>query len=163
MKITMQHIIDAGKMVVRLAAQYGQKDYHKEMRLDGMLWGILECRHGRIERQHRVTIGRTEPRIDFRQNHKHPVFLEFAVRTPGKNQLYGSQNRGELHKLERQKGSLRALLLLDLSGRPAIPQENMRKTYAKQASGRGRYTRYPVQVFYVHPTCEYRFTWRPRS
>ncbi|MBI1826074.1 MAG: hypothetical protein HY287_02365 [Planctomycetes bacterium] len=165
-RIAKSDITAVGEQMVRLAAEYGQTEYHREMRLDGMLLGILDSRFGSITRQYPVSIGKSRRRIDFRQGGTRPVLLEFAVQTPGKNQIYGSQNRSELHKLERQansKVSLRCLLLLDLSGKPVIDENQLKATYTKQASSRGNFKRYPVWVFYVHADASYSFRWRPRS
>jgi hypothetical protein len=143
---------------------YGRRDYHKEMRLDGLVLGFLEARHGSMSRQHPVHIGASAKRIDFRQGGTRPVFIEFAVATPHQTQVYGSQNRSELHKLERQRNtvtSLRCLLLLDLSRMPSIPSARLKASYDDQPSGRGNYTRYPVWIFYVHPNNAYWFRWRP--
>lgn len=162
-RLSKPGLLDVGRQAVRLAKMYGSRDYHKEMSLDGMLLGLMDAKYGGITRQHGVWIGKSKKRIDFRQGGSRPVLIEFAVGTPTQSQVYGSQNRPELLKLERQKNSvasLRCLLLLDLSNSDAILRENLQSTFSSQPSGRGKYTRYPVWVFYVHPDDAYWFRWR---
>jgi hypothetical protein len=166
-RITRRKLVETAEDLVRLASQYGQHEYHREMRLDAMLLGYMEAKYGEIRRQHQIEMGGTTrpKRIDFRQGGSRPVLIEFAVRTPGKNQIYGSQNRSELHKLERQKNSkasARYLLLLDLSGKSAIGRAELQDTYDEQPSGRGKYSRHPVWVMYAHPEESYVFKWHPR-
>ena len=167
-RITRENLTKTAEQLLRLAKQYSQNEYHREMRLDALLLGYLEAKFGRIRRQHQIEIGKSNrpKRIDFRQGGSRPVLIEFAVRTPGKNQIYGSQNKSELLKLERQKNSkasARYLLLLDLSGKSAIGKTELQETYDAQPSGRGKYARHPVWVMYAHPDTCYAFKWHPRK
>jgi hypothetical protein len=88
--------------------------------------------------------------------------LEFAVRTPGRNEIYGSQNRDEIRKLARQrKASARYLLLFDLSRDAPIAIDDLRDTYREVNAGPGKFVRKPVQIVYVHPEAAYSFIWKP--
>lgn len=89
--------------------------------------------------------------------------IEFAVRTRQKgNEIYGSQNRDELHKLTRQNtAKARYLLLLDVAGKP-LPPERLRRTYEAIRGPQGRGSRTSVRVIYAHRSQGYHFLWQPK-
>jgi hypothetical protein len=136
------------------------------MGYDGLLFGFLDARFGKMKRQFHIALGKSKrpKRLDFRQGGTRPVVIEFAVRTPKRNEIYGSQNRDEVQKLTRQrKASARYLLLLDLSRKKPIQRSDLEDTYNELNSGRGKFVRKPVQIAYVHPRLSYTFLWRPLS
>lgn len=153
--------------VLTLAKQYRPKDHHREMGYDGLLFGYLDACFGKMKRQHQIHIGKSRrpKRIDYRQGGTSPVLIEFAARTPNRNEIYGSQNRDEIQKLTRQKSaSARYLLLLDMSGKSPIDRDQLRDTYREISSGKGNFKRMPVQVVYLHPNAEpCSFLWRPKA
>jgi len=163
-RISKKQLLQACERVVELAQQYKPTEHHREMGYDGLLFGFLEASFGKIRRQHQIWMGksRVPKRIDYRQGGTSPVVIEFAVRTPGRNEIYGSQNRDEIRKLARQrKASGRYLVLLDLSRKPALVPADLWVTYKGVNAGPGRFTRKPVQVIYVHPALTETFLWRP--
>lgn len=145
-------------------------DYHggptREMLIDPALYAYLRATGRRVDRQHHAHLpGAKRPaRIDFRVGGSNPVLIEFAVRPPhGMGELYGSQNRSELHKLCRfsnTQAKLRALLLIDLAPTP-LAQRALEATYDAVHAGPGRFTRYSVKVIYVHAHTTYAFKWSP--
>jgi len=164
--ITREQLTGAGMRVVELAAHYKGAP-HREMRLDGLVYGLLHERFG-VERQHKIRSrnrkSNRSQRIDFRQPGLNSVVIELATRTPGRNEVYGSQNTEELRKLSRQtRASMRYLLLLDVSGHNTISQSDLQSTYDDLLKERGRGARRSVRVVYVHPDAAYDFLWRPRN
>jgi hypothetical protein len=163
-RITRNALLDACRRVVALANQYKPKDHHREMGYDGLLFGFLEAQFGMIKRQHRIFIGtsRRPKRLDFRQGGTRPVVIELAVRTPARNEIYGSQNASEISKLTRQrKASARYLLLFDLSKRDPMDLEDLWNSYRTVNGGVGKFKRMPVRVIYVHPDVVDTYIWRP--
>ena len=157
-------LIATSKVIVDLASHYKGAP-HREMRVDGLVYGVLHTKFG-VKRQHQVhtSVPKARPdRIDFKQNGKNAVVIEFAVRTLSHlNEAYGSQNRSELKKLAKQTNmSARYLLLLDLSGRAAIARDQLKRTYDRLNAGRGKFPRKSVRVLYVHPDLSYHFLWNP--
>ena len=157
--------MDAADEILRLAADYKGKP-HREMTLDGLVYGYLFAKHG-VKRQYKVrNKSKKRPdRIDFRQPAPNPVVIEFAVRTKKhKNEVYGTQNSDELRKLAKQvKAKARYLLLLDLSEETALTKANLKKTYDKINAGKGKFPRTSVRVLYVHPhrADSFHFLWQP--
>jgi hypothetical protein len=90
--------VAACNRVLELACQYRPSEHHREMGYDGLLFGYLGARFGKMTRQHQIKMGRSNrpKRIDYRQGGTSPVLIEFAVRTPGRNEIYRSQNWDEL-------------------------------------------------------------------
>jgi len=134
------------------------------MLIDYLLYGYLQGGYGRFTRQHQIWYGNsTKPkRIDFRQGGTRPVGIEFVLRTPGRNEIYGSQNGSEIEKLCRlrqSQWSTRILLLLDLADQP-IGRAELRATYDNVTTGRGNFRRHTVSVVYVHRDTDYTFQWR---
>lgn len=163
-RITKKTLLQACQRVVELAAQYKPKEHHREMGYDGLLFGFLDASFGKMKRQHKVRIGKSKwpKRIDFRQGGTSPVVLEFVVRTPGRNEIHGSQNASEIGKLTRQrKASARYLLLFDFSGESPINTADLWKSYRKLNGGVGKFTRKAVQVIYIHPDLLDSIIWRP--
>jgi hypothetical protein len=156
-------LIATAQTVVDLASHYKGAP-HREMRVDGLVYGVLHTKFG-VSRQHRVrrAAGKKPERIDFKQGGTNPVVIEFAVRTQRHlNEAYGSQNQDELKKLAKQtKMKARYLLLLDLSGHKPVPESRLQPTYDKINAGRGKFPRASVRVIYVHPDLGYHFLWRP--
>jgi hypothetical protein len=163
--IKRQTLIEAASTIVTLAAHYKGAP-HREMRIDGLVYGVLHTKFG-VRRQHQVRnqarVGGHPDRIDFKQSGTNPVVIEFAVRTATHlNEIYGSQNGDELKKLAKQvRMKARYLLLLDLSGNAAISRGRLEPTYDSVNAGRGRFPRSSVRVIYVHPDSRYHFLWRP--
>lgn len=126
-----------------------------------LIYGIA-AKYGRVIPEKGVGSGR-RGRIDFRFSGTSPTVFEIAVRDPyNQVQAYGPGNRTELHKLCRQvSASLRALLLIDLSGEAPIPKDNLNASYDKVQGPKGGGRRQPVRVIYVHPRVAYDFLWRP--
>ncbi len=150
--------------VVTLASHY-KGEPHKEMGLDGLLYGVLWAKF-KVSRQYQIrSTGRSHPkRIDFKQLGLNPVVIEFVTRTETRGEIYGSQNRSELVKLSKQiKMKSRFLLLLDISGKKPIAEARLKATYTPIKTTRGRYPRTSVRVVYVHPDRQYHFLWRPRK
>jgi hypothetical protein len=157
-------LIQTAQTLLTLASHY-RGAAHREMRVDGLVYGVLHTKFG-VTRQHHVrrTPRKSKPdRIDFKQAGTNPVVIEFAVRTRAHlNEVYGSQNKSELRKMAKQtKMSARYLLLLDLSGVDPLSRERLKSTYDKINAGRGKFPRTSVRVIYAHPTCTYHFLWRP--
>ncbi len=153
-RIDRHKLFDACHRVLLLARQYRPTEPHREMGYDGLLFGFLDARFGKMRRQYQITVGPSKlpKRLDFRQGGTSPVVIEFATRTRGRNEVYGSQNRSEIQKLSRQrKASLRCLILLDVSGNPPLPVDKLWSTYDKVRLGPGQYSRMPVQIVYIHP------------
>jgi len=163
-RITKPQLLRACKRVIELAQQYKPGEHHREMGYDGLLFGYLDGHFGKMERQRHIRrTGSSRPkRLDFRQGGARPVVIEFAVRTPGRNEIYASQNKDEIRKLARQhKASARYLLLLDLSKKRPLNASGLRDTYRQVNAGPGKFIRKPVQVVYVHPDLVESFIWRP--
>lgn len=113
--IRRETLIATAKHILELASHYKGAP-HREMRLDGLVYGVLNTKFG-VSRQHNIrsAIPRRWPkRIDFRQGGTNPVVIEFVVRTEqNRVEAYGGQNKDELHKLARQsKAKARYLLIL---------------------------------------------------
>lgn len=160
--ISIKKLSESAKLVLKLAAEYKGAP-HREMRLDGLLYGVLHSKYG-VRRQHHVRSRKGRPkRIDFRQPGINPVVIEFAVRTSRKrNEIYGSQNKSELYKLMRQnRAKMRYLLLLDVATRP-LTKESLESTYKNVRGQKGRGSRKSVRVIYAHRTGTYNFLW-PRK
>jgi hypothetical protein len=162
--ITRKQLIDAASAIVALAGDYKGAP-HREMRLDGLVYGILSERFG-ATRQHKIHSrnknSKRSQRIDFRQPGANPVVIELATRTRGRNEIYGSQNRDELRKLARQgNAAMRYLLLLDVARRDALGKPELTDTFDKVLKQRGPGTRKSVRVVYVHPDLAYDFLWPP--
>jgi hypothetical protein len=154
--ITIPDLKSAAQAILELSANYsGGPD--REMRIDRLAYAVLSERFG-VSRQHSVNGGR----IDFRQEGVNPVVVELVVRTPQHgNQIYGSQNSGELRKLAKEtQMKMRYLLLLDLCPSP-IEQPRLMDTYAGLSAGPGRFDRASVRVIYAHPREQYDFLWQP--
>lgn len=165
-RITRDALIGAGLEIVSMARQYRSSEPHREMGLDGIVFGYVQGVFGKVTRQHQWAVKKhiRPQRIDFRQGGNRPVLIEFASRTRGRNEIYGSQNRAELLKLCRQyqsKVSARYLLLLDTSGRGPLTRDALKPTYDTIHADRGRFARVSVRVVYVHPDLQYHFLWRP--
>ena len=140
----------------------------REMRLDPMVYGFLQGRHGHMSRQFYVRFhGAKRPkRIDFRYGTSNPAVIELAVRPPtGGSQLHGSQTESELRKLTRvpqAKAKRRILLLLDLYRSP-LDEAKLKATYDSIHAGRGNFKRHSVRVIYVHRDSTYDFLWWPKK
>jgi hypothetical protein len=153
-RIAKDELVKACQRFLELASQYKPGEHHREMGYDGLLFGYLDARFGGLQRQYKIRMGSSNwpKRIDFRQGGTGPVLIEFVVRTPGRNEIYGSQNSDELRKLSRQrKASARYLLLLDLSKKPPLDLDDLWGTYKEINSGPGKFKRKSVRVVYVHP------------
>lgn len=147
-------------------------DYHnppdREMAIDPVLYALLRSRHEkkRVTRQHPAHLPQAKrpPRIDYRIGGTNPLMVELVVRPrAGGVQLYGSQNKTELRKLCRIPNTqckLRALLLLDFHAKPHA-KADLKASYDPMHAGRGKFTRHPVRVIYVHRDTQYTFTWSP--
>jgi hypothetical protein len=163
-RITKPQLIAACSRVIALASQYKPKDAHREMGYDGLLFGFFDAMFGKMQRQHRIWIGKSRrpKRLDYRQGGTSPVVIEFATRTPSRNEIYGSQNGDEISKLTRQrKASARYLLLFDVSKQSPLDTDALWDTYRKIKGGVGKFQRKSVQVIYVHPKLVDSFIWRP--
>jgi len=158
--IKRQTLIEAAQSMLVLASHYKGAP-HREMRLDGLVYGFLNAKFG-VKRQHHVRSisGQKPKRIDFRQGGVNPVVIEFVVRTAHhKNEAYGGQNRGELHKLARQASAkARYLLIMDIAPE-SISMEKIKASYSKVHHQRGRGARMSVRVLYVHQSDAYHFLW----
>ncbi len=159
--IARDTLIATARDILKLASHYKGKP-HREMTLDGLVYGVLHTKFA-VTRQHRVyssVPGQKPKRIDFRQGGTNPVVIEFVVRTEHhRNEVYGGQNKDELHKLARQsKVKARYLLILDIATDP-IAQSKLKDSYAKVAHQRGRGARKRVRVIYVHSAEDYHFLW----
>jgi hypothetical protein len=158
-------LAEIGREVVDLVSDYhgGPK---REMLIDPVLYALLRTKYARVTRQYHAHLPNAQrpPRIDFRVGGTNPVLIEVAVRPPhGTSELYGSQNASELRKLTRfsnQRAKLRALLLIDLHGSPH-DFAALQATYDKVNAGRGKFTRHPVQIVYVHASGTFGFKWDP--
>jgi hypothetical protein len=163
-RITKPELIRGCQRVIELATQYKPKDHHREMGYDGLLFGFLDAKFGGMKRQHKIWIGksRSPKRLDYRQGGTRPVVIEFVVRTPGRNEIYGSQNGSEIGKLTRQrKASTRYLVLFDLSEEAPMDTKDLWQSYRKLNGGRGKFKRKPVQIIYVHPGFVDSYLWKP--
>ncbi len=147
-----------------MATHYKGKP-HKEMGLDGLLYGVLWARFKVVRQFHIRSSGRSHPkRIDFKQLGNNPVVIEFVTRTETRGEIYGSQNRSELVKLSKQiKMRSRFLVLLDISGEKPIAESRLKATYDPVKTTRGKYPRTSVRVIYIHPKEQYHFLWNPRK
>src|SRR5580704_2009768 len=131
--IRRETLVTTAKDILELASHY-KGEPHREMRLDGLVYGVLNAKFA-VSRQHHVRSsvpGRKPKRIDFRQGGTNPVVIEFVVRTERHRiEAYGGQNEDELHKLARQSNAkARYLLILDIAVEP-IPAEKLKASYAK--------------------------------
>lgn len=162
--ISIKVLIEAGLTVIDLASQY-KGEPKREMGVDGLLFGVLYCMAGVNQRQFKVyQRGRQRAlRIDFAKGWNSPSsVIEFACRTKGRNEHYGSQNEDELRKLARRiRPNTRFLLLLDMSKNRPTPMDSLKATYDGINAGRGRFHRRSVRVIYVHPDEQYHFLWQP--
>jgi hypothetical protein len=166
-RVTINELLRVAQNVIHMIGQYKGAQRNTEMRLDPLLYGYLQGAFGRFTRQHQRKIGKSErpKRIDFRQGGTRPVGIEFAVRTPGHNEIAGSQNRDEINKLARlPKGQwgTRILLLLDLAKKP-ITKDDLKATYENVKTGRGKYVRHTITVAYAHSKLRYRFPWKHKK
>jgi hypothetical protein len=165
-RVTINDLLRVGRTVIRMVGHYHGRRPKTEMLLDLLLYGFLEGEFGKFARQTCQKIGNSArpKRIDYRQGGNRPVAIEFAVRTQGRNEIAGSQNRSEINKLARlpqSRWGTRILLLIDLAQHP-IARSNLEPTYRNVRTGRGKFRRHSVSVVYVHPDSQYRFLWRHR-
>jgi hypothetical protein len=159
----IQQLMHALSTVIRLSDDYA-RSVTGELTMDRMLYAFLTATFKGVSRQHHVALHRSRPRrIDFRLGGTNPVVAEFAFRpAKGGQQLHGPQNASELRKLCRvtpTQAKLRALLLLDLRNAPLL-RGALQESYSQVNSGRGRFTRHPVRVVYVHRKTQYHFVWK---
>jgi hypothetical protein len=159
--IRRETLMETAKDILELASHYKGAP-HREMLLDGLVYGVLNAKFG-VSRQHHVrssVAGGKPKRIDFRQGGTNPVVIEFVVRTARhRNEAYGGQNKDELHKLARQsRAKARYLLILDIVADP-IQAGKLRASYAKVNHQRGRGSRMRVRVLYAHSSLDYHFLW----
>lgn len=156
--LTIEDVVEIGQATIVLAGRLPES-WHAERPLLPMIYGYVSGKYGHVIPEKVITGGR----VDFRFSGMSPTMLEVAVRDPyNQVQAHGSANKTELHKLCRQaKASLRALLIIDLSGEPPIPEKNLHESYDKVPSPLGGGERCPVRVIYVHPRAAYHFLWRP--
>jgi len=156
---------DIGQDLANMLNDYSNGP-RREMLIDPALYAYLRGSARKVERQYHAHLpgAKRPPRIDFRIGGANPVLLEFAVRPPrGGGQLYGSQNKPELWKLCRfsnTQAKLRALLLIDLHDQP-LTKTVLKPTYDEIHAGRGKFSRYPVQVIYAALHETYSFKWSP--
>lgn len=159
--IRRETLMETSKHILKLASHYKGAP-HREMRLDGLVYGVLNTKFG-VSRQYHV--GSKKPqkkpkRIDFRQGGSNPVVIEFVVRTAhNKNEAYGGQNKDELYKLARQANAkARYLLILDIAAEP-ITINRLKDSFSKFNHQRGRGPKMRVRVLYVHQKNNYSFLW----
>lgn len=157
--LTKKDLVSIGRAVIQLARRVTPNKRAERWFLP-VIYGYVTGRFGHKFSRERVVTG---GRIDFRFNGAASTVFEVAVRDPvHQAQVYGPANRTELHKLCRESNAwTRALLLIDVSGEHAIPEDNLRKSYDGVSSPRGGGYREPVRVVYVHPDETYDFLWRP--
>lgn len=163
-RITKESLMAACSRVVALAAQYKPSEHHRELGYDGLLFGYMDACFGKMKRQHQVWIGKSKwpKRLDFRQGGVRPVVLEFAVKTPGRNEIAAKGNAPELRKLTRQhRASTRYLILFDLSGNPPVDTSILWSDYDAINGGPGKFKRRAVQILYVHPEYVEPHLWKP--
>ena len=163
-RITKSALIESCQRILEMATTYKPKEHHREMGYDGLFFGFLDAKFGQMVRQKKIRIGksRTPKRLDFWQRGTSPVVIEFVVRTPGRNEIYGSQNGSEIGKLTRQrKASTRYLVLFDLSKERPMDTKDLWKSYQKLNGGVGKFKRMPVQIIYVHPNLVGSCIWKP--
>ena len=162
--VTLQNI---GSDIARMVEDYSGGP-RREMLIDPAVYDYLRATAGGcgVERQYHahLTNQQRPARIDFRVKNPNAVLIEFAVRPPsGGGHLCGSQNLLELRKLTRFSNvaaKLRALLLIDLA-KVAYDLPSLKATYDEIHAGKGRFTRYPVKVIYVHASRAFAFKWDP--
>jgi hypothetical protein len=157
--LTKKDLVSIGKAAIHLARRLPAEKQAERWFLP-VIYGYAAGRFGhKFVRERLVSSGR----IDFRFTGSSPTVFEVAVRDPNHQiQAYGPGNRTELHKLCRETSAFsRTLLLIDLSGEAAIPEKNLRKSYAAVTGPRGGGFRESVRVIYVHPKETYDFLWRP--
>ena len=163
-RVTIADLIEVGRDVIAMCDHYHGSRPKTEMLVDLLLYGYLQGRFEKFFRQYQVWYGNSSKpkRIDFRQGGTRPVGIEFVLRTDGRNEIYGSQNRSEIRKLCRlrqSRWSTRILLLLDLTDHP-LGKAALKATYDEVNSGRGRFRRHTVTVIYVHKETDFTFQWR---
>jgi hypothetical protein len=157
--LTKKDLVTIGKAVIQISRNL-PPEKRAERWLLPVIYGFVSGHFGpKFTREKLVAGGR----IDFRYNGAASTVFEVAVRDPTHQiQVYGPGNRAELHKLCRETGAwTRALLLIDLSGEAAIPEERLKKSYDQVSGPPGGGHREPVRVIYVHPREDYDFLWRP--
>lgn len=143
--IKQETLVDAAHEIIDLALQYPENN-RSERKIDPLIFGLFYCWFN-VRRQAKVSLGR----IDFRQRYTNYAYIEVAVRASVRSGcLVGSQNRSEIHKLERQQVAKgRYLLLLDLAKHP-VNVDKLWDSYDDVRSGRGHYKRHSVRIVYVH-------------
>jgi hypothetical protein len=167
--MTKNEVRHAGRAVLKLLALYkGPQVRKNERAIDPVVMSYLRGAGYSVSRQHQVWMyGSTKPhRIDFRVAGNPRSVLELAVReAEGIQQLSAATNHDELKKLARVKQNeahMRYLLLLDMSSkRGPIPKADLEAEYDGLNAGKGKFTRNPVRVVYIHATDEYDFRWSP--
>jgi hypothetical protein len=122
-RVTIADLIEVGRDVIEMCSHYHGTRPKTENLVDFLLYGYLQGGYGGFKRQYQIWYGNsTKPkRIDFRQGGTRPVGIEFVLRTPGRSEICGSQNRSEIEKLcrlRKSQWSTRILLLLDLAETP---------------------------------------------
>jgi hypothetical protein len=163
-RVTLDDLVEVGRDVIVMCSHYHGRRPQTEMLVDYLLYGYLQGGYGQFTRQHPIRYGSSDrpKRIDFRQGGTRPVGIEFVLRTQGRNEIYGSQNRSEIEKLCRlrqQQWSTRILLLLDLYEQP-VGRAELKATYDDIRAGSGNFHRHTVSIVYVHRDTDFRFQWR---
>jgi hypothetical protein len=164
--VTNKDIFHVGRKALSSVEPLSRKK-KGERWLHAVVLGLSEERLGGMQIEYPVGTSSaiTKPKsLDFRHGGSNPAVIELVVRVHG-NELYGSQNVGELMKLckiSSTKARRRILLLLDPSGQEPIEKSSLKASYEQIRSGRGNFPRETVAIAYVHPRSEYLFEWSPR-
>jgi hypothetical protein len=157
----------ATKVISLLAEYRGKGAPKKERAVDPVFYAFLKAELAGASRQHCVYMyGSAKPhRIDFRTGGTNPSVIELAVRPPkGGYELDGPHNLTELRKLARVKqdqAKMRFLLLTDLSSKGPLDRAKLKGSYDPLHAGRGKFSRNPIRVVYVHSDGHFNFVWKP--
>ncbi|SRR5665213_19135 len=147
--MTLNHIREIGDRLIKMEAKYkpATRAPKTEFMYDRLLYGILDGHYGTVQRQVPARYSGKKGRIDFQLGApSNGTFLELAVGAKA------AGNKTELHKLSKQRGGQRVLLLLNPT-KAAIDIDDLAAAFRKIKPTRGKLpTRNDVRIVVAGPT-----------
>jgi hypothetical protein len=165
-RLRLNRVREIGESVIEMENFYkpATRGGKTEFMYDRLLYGLLKGEYGSVERQVHARYSGKRGRIDFRIGPaKNGTFIELAIGAKANG------NKTELHKLSRQLGRQRVLLLLNTS-KSGTNVKALNDAFKKIKSSRGRLpTRNDVRIVVCGPIkdntqsgsiSDFSFVWR---